>query len=1040
MASGVEWTRKFVIENLGLLLSSDDRTDAIKLKKKEFFHRTPVSHSFSLKDLAIETVKHLMNLQRIRTEDDLRKYVRTSSFLSGYLTEHQIGALVGLIRPVRLEILTSEDLGKLGQEKFVQEKEQEFFQKALEIAEKKLEKDRAQAMEEVSRERQHLEELRRSAEEQRKSAEQRLEEVRNVESLLDSFAASVDPESYVVADEDKMENRKFATWWQKIGLVGDPFPTKLGLNLIPVEKYEKIVVRTRMFQEYLSIINDAPQSFYGKTILITGQFGSGKTTFMEYISYKLADYKILPFQLVLDPVGDIDSLRQNFYSDIFNLTSKAMKQRGLADPRPEGLSLERSTIADLLSLLSKEAQIDGYAIMLDGLHKAESTLDTSLEFVKQLQNFHEYLNNCGVKVTIFVAGSPYWSRKITQNPAFSGSFYRIDDVPPLTFDDAYELLQKRFTAFADQNIPIFFEKSTVRFAYDCIAADFGFVTFRAFIDYILPKLEKGDLKEVGVSVSVDIEDAQKIDEKLSASVIKDFYSLFRKATARKKRLRRSCANILRAIYKRTCLVESEQQFLTNRGAVYVLRNSHLIQKLRTPKGVGWSFSSEFLAVLEDLNEQGYPPAIVFQTFSIDPTVTLKKDVKDDPLIIQAQNFLAKWESEWPEIVTSLKSFLEKNERIIEYCSTGANTEICGDCRNALLNLVESGQLIFKNTQSPEEWLRSTWLDIPILPVVIPLLQQETLADTEAVEYYQRYRQCASVLLEKLEQLLAVNSIAGLTSSSNRTEEMRALFKASTHLDDGELDKAVEDINSYLEKRIRVAFHLTFSLQFGPDYFRYVPESAQRRITELSNKAPFPLKRAVDKNLFYHLTRSEYTEVINSKSNWNSIFQQVFFPKSREEVAEAVRLTFALDDRIQHRDRIDYFRERKEQLRQAIVNAEWLFKTLANVISLTINPKGFCEETLNDYHTVRISLVGQNECGSAYPWRIHAVKEKDIASRLTRMSRIVNASDDNGISTLFNGAFAEVFIVIALLLKKGLIKIQFLQEGNMYFRIIPTQSN
>jgi len=86
-----------------------------------------------------------------------------------------------------------------------------------------------------------------------------------VESLLDGFSASEDPEDFV-GDEDRKENKQFATWWQKIGLVGDPFPNKLGLDLIPTDKYEKIVVLTRIFKEYLNTIDQAPGSFYGKTI------------------------------------------------------------------------------------------------------------------------------------------------------------------------------------------------------------------------------------------------------------------------------------------------------------------------------------------------------------------------------------------------------------------------------------------------------------------------------------------------------------------------------------------------------------------------------------------------------------------------------------------------------------------------------------------------------------------------------------------------------------------------------------------------------
>ena len=199
------------------------------------------------------------------------------------------------------------------------------------------------------------------------------------------------------------------------------FQRHSGLSRIPEDKYEQIIVHTEIFKDYVNLIEQSPQTFYGQTILITGRFGSGKTTLINYILYKLANYGALPLQIVLESKKDIETLREQFYSEIINLLAKAMRERGLPDPRPEGINVDKNTIADLLSLLSQEAKIDGFAIMLDGLHK-DTAIETSLEFVKRLQNFQEYLNNQGLNVAIFIAGSPYWMRNINQDDSFTGSF------------------------------------------------------------------------------------------------------------------------------------------------------------------------------------------------------------------------------------------------------------------------------------------------------------------------------------------------------------------------------------------------------------------------------------------------------------------------------------------------------------------------------------------------------------------------------------------------------------------------------------------
>jgi hypothetical protein len=483
------------------------------MKKKDYFHKNSLrsSEAFTLKELGFETLKYLIDISRIQSEDDLRKFKDSSAFLSDYVTEHDLEGLAGLLRPTQTAILTTDDLGKLGQEHYIREKEQEFLDRARIVAEEELQEERKKVMEEARIEREHLETL-------RANVEQKLEEVKRMESLLDVLPQTMDPEQYVTIDEEKTkEPAPSATWWQRIGLTGDPFPTKLGLDRIPENKYEQVVVSTDIFKDYLRVIREAPQTFYGKTILIGGQFGAGKTTFIQFIAYKLSAQKILPFKMVLDPVGDIDVLRQNFYSALFAKICDTMKKRGLPDPRFQGLPLDKTTITDLLSTLSKESQVDGYIIMIDGLHKAESTLETSLEFLKQLQNFHEYLNDASINAGIFITCSPLWMRKITQDPVYSGSFYKIDDVPNLTFGFAYELLQKRIRAFSSPGVPLYFDRSAIQFAYNCLSEELGnAVTFRAFIDYILPRLQEGHLKEVGLSINVDIEVVRKIDKELSA--------------------------------------------------------------------------------------------------------------------------------------------------------------------------------------------------------------------------------------------------------------------------------------------------------------------------------------------------------------------------------------------------------------------------------------------------------------------------------------------------------------------------------------------
>ena len=266
-------------------------------------------------------------------------------------------------------------------------------------------------------------------------------------------------------------------------------------------------------------------------------------------------------------------------------------------------------------------------------------------------------------------------------------------------------------------------------------------------------------------------------------------------------------------------------------------------------------------------------------------------------------------------------------------------------------------MLFKDTQSPEDWLRTTWLDIPVLQTLLNLLKKKNLAGTPKLEYYYRYNQCATILLIKFEQLIEANEVVNITSSANRVSELRVLYEAASYFVGGELDKAIEKVNSDLEKKIRTIMHIIFSLHFGSNYLRCLPENSRQNIGKLDKRGPHLLKRPVDKNLFYHLSRSEYAQVVNEGQNWNIAIQAIFPERDKKEVVKALQLSFALDDREQHRDRLDYFRQRKELVRQAIVNAEWIFRSISYALTIALNPPGFSVQSEGNYKDVKESFIG-----------------------------------------------------------------------------------
>ena len=95
----------------------------------------------------------------------------------------------------------------------------------------------------------------------------------------------------------KEPEKRSTLWWKEIGLLGDPFPTYTGLDQIPPDKYDDVVVLTPFFRRYIQEANKHPGMLIGKTILIGGEFGSGKTTLLQYLSAAMGRHGVMPVRV-----------------------------------------------------------------------------------------------------------------------------------------------------------------------------------------------------------------------------------------------------------------------------------------------------------------------------------------------------------------------------------------------------------------------------------------------------------------------------------------------------------------------------------------------------------------------------------------------------------------------------------------------------------------------------------------------------------------------------------------------------------------------
>jgi|Deesub1362A_J573_1020465.scaffolds.fasta_scaffold06451_3 hypothetical protein len=782
--------KKFVKQNILLLTSPHVSINLIKNKKVQYFHRHNLKSSdrFKNREIAKETIEYLIKTSKIKTPEDLTKFSKSSTFLSKYLHDRDIEDLKIRLEGIKPGLITVEDLSRLSQEEFIQRKTKEFRDIAIKEAKIKLEKERGQ-----------LKKLKSQIEEEKKIVEK-------FKSELDNLPEVINPEDYISKTNEPIpidQREGKLLWWEKLGLVDDPFPTKYGLNRIPEDRYEEIVVKTKIFDIYLQTISYRPEELFGKTIIIAGQFGSGKTTLFQYIAHKLSALSIYPIMAILDPIDDPEMIRRNMYSAIYDEISEALRMRCSIDPRARAVNIDKSNIVALLDHLKEKCSLKGYLLTIDGLHKAETTLDSSLEFVKQLQNFHEYLDSKGINIAILVAASPYWKRKLTHDPSYSGSYYRIDEIPPITFEDAYTLLEKRFKSYMreETTVPIFFNKRAIEFAYNYLSDKLGGnVYFRDFIDYILPRLEKGEYEEAGISVSIDMDALQNIDELLKKSVIKESYLIYRNNTEEKPTLRKACVRVLESIYKNNFSLEEDELFFKNKGAFWLLRKCGLIQRVKINKGkVAWGLSKDFLAALESLNERGFPPEIIFRSFGMDIKSVPKKKDKEDTRLAVVDNILATWESEWPEIVPLMQQFINNHKILI------ADYELSTDLlvsysQTALESLVNAIKIVLGSNMTPSEWVRKTWVDLQIPDVIERILIGEIPSSSTRFIYLHDYYQSTDVLLEILSGLLNANRVVNLAETNLDWRDLRVLYDGIAAYNQGGFIQSVDLISDHAEKK------------------------------------------------------------------------------------------------------------------------------------------------------------------------------------------------------------------------------------------------
>jgi hypothetical protein len=396
-------------------------------------------------------------------------------------------------------------------------------------------------------------------------------------------------------------------WWQELNLKENPFPGALeGLSSLNKNLFNEIIVETQPIKWALTKLTNQRYEFFNQAFLLAGDFGSGKTTFFDFISLHLLQYHIEPLRIAMMDQMSVAHYANKFETSLCKEVSKLASKRGL--PFTNKLIDYEEMI--LLMLELQDQGTKGFFLFLDDLHK-NTNKNLVFNFLGQLQIFKNNLRNDNVNMSYIVSGFPTWRDRIKQDSGLSGFFDAADNLslPLVTPEIAAEAITKRLKAFAINPEKVFDIRETfLRLVFNNEAEEIGLSTigFRPYIKAALNKFEerKYDILSVDYT-SLDADLAENIKKVLNAdsSFGEKINKLIYGGGISTKENRERALKLLCEIYLRKGISEEEEIFIEHKFEMKKLMNVGFIQKARRDNHLIWVLSKSLRELNQNIIDQ-----------------------------------------------------------------------------------------------------------------------------------------------------------------------------------------------------------------------------------------------------------------------------------------------------------------------------------------------------------------------------------------------------------------------------------------------------
>lgn len=908
---------KFVRENQKLLTGKGCDSDTVKELRKEFFRNNSLSagQRFTRREVA-EAVASKIVKRQWENEETFIETALEIPYLSSSLTKDRLSTIYTTEKGPDDTVLTSEDISKISSDEYREQVEEQFKEKA-----------RAEVETELQQTRDAIERMKAEVEEER-------EELKEYKSELDSLPPDVPLEEIIQeldAEGGEDDSHPIKGWWEEVGLQRDPFPDNKGLIGIPEGLYEEVVVKTSFVKNYLDDAKNNPDSLLDKTILITGEYGSGKTTLFEYLESSLGGARILPIRIVLNPGPSVSSLTDKLYSQLYNQGSRVYTRRLGSDPRRDAWGEIETRVIEVLRELQDGEMTKGFLVTVDGLHKGDSYQEQVFEFLQQIQNVQEFFQNHKIRVGFVIAGSPLWEDKLASRPSVSGSFYRRDEIPPLPEDAAVEAVERRIRAFTPEGrSPPKIRRDGLRKAFRVIERrEPRPVTFRAYLDHVRGRLEAREFEEAGLGVHLHLETIEEVHEALRETPLFEKYQEIWDRLLEKPRLRESVQHVLLGILHDEVLPEESAAFQENLHIFHLLRNHDFITKRKAAEGaVGWSLTADVGKTLTLIGEdlKIAPDDVLRAAFEEEAAARARESqrIYAGPLE-DIEKMRASWGDTWSGVVELLTSTEGELEEIDQVVSEGRPQRLDRETLSRSIHLIISAanRIMYDEGSTREnEWLafeeawaapENTEAYLGYRPESFNLPSNES----EIFGILHQHSRLVTDLLELMEKLVKGEAVSRLRGRNLSDDDKGAIHKLRVNFLTQGYRGVIDGATELMENRIRGTVYPALRALWGSEARKRLPGDLVTKLKNLEPRGHPRAKRNPDTNFLYDLSRSEYSKVLFYTPIKKALIPDDWSEVDLDNLKSDMELAFSLNDRTAHRERGAYFREHATEIGDVI---------------------------------------------------------------------------------------------------------------------------